>query len=344
MLHQPIVGLGREPRTGQIFAVDDRKRVEVGEVAAAGCVCSGLGHGQAVAGSLPRPPAVVSGWAGVSNGDRSMRDATYIDLAALKHLARGLTFDCDQIVGVADHALQGLNDKTGFPDRMRRWIADGAHDSGPCPLDPAGRIIIDVEQRAKAGGNQLYTAMILRKSDEQSMAPVMFLSMHSPTLDIPMRVELPLRAVLKGNAPLEGTYTLYLHALMTSEGDAYLYYGVTKRGWGLRFDEHTKAALAKKSKRLLARTLNALVEARAEELYGGPHDRPKLAGIVSTILGTGLSREAAMEAEERVVDKYSLASKHPLGLNMIPGGLAGIRHARRYFRQPNNQPGAQVAT
>ncbi len=49
----------------------------------------------------------------------------------------------------------------------------------------------------------------------------------------------------------------------------YLYYGVTKRGWGLRFDEHTKAALAKKSKRLLARTLNALVEARAEELYGG---------------------------------------------------------------------------
>lgn len=227
---------------------------------------------------------------------------------------------------------------------MVRWIAEGAHNSGPCPLDPEGRIIVDVEQRAKAGGEQLYLAMIVRNADEQSMAPVMFLSMHSPTLDIPMRVELPLRAVLKGNAPLEGTYTLYLHTLITNEGEAYLYYGVTKRGWALRFNEHTKAALAQKSKRLLARTLNTLIEARAEELCGARHDRAKLAGIVSTILGTGLSREAAMEAEERLVDKYGLASKHPLGLNMIPGGLAGIRRARRYFRQPNNQPSAQVAT
>ena len=32
-----------------------------------------------------------------------------------------------------------------------------------------------------------------------------------------------------------------------------------------------------------------------------------------------------MAAEEYLVDKYSLNSKHPNGLNMIPGGYAGIR-------------------
>jgi hypothetical protein len=45
-----------------------------------------------------------------------------------------------------------------------------------------------------------------------------------------------------------------------------------------------------------------------------------------------MSREAALAAEERMVDKYSLASKHPYGLNMIPGGLAGVSHIRRFLR------------
>lgn len=148
-----------------------------------------------------------------------------------------------------------------------------------------------------------------------------------------MRFELPLRAVLVGNAALLGTYTLYLHALLTDRGETYTYYGITKRGLSLRFNEHTRAAVAQKSKRLLARTLNALIEARADELYGQPDDRPKLAGLISVVCGAGMSREAALEAEERMVDKYSLAAKHPFGLNMIPGGLAGIRQARRFLRK-----------
>jgi hypothetical protein len=45
-----------------------------------------------------------------------------------------------------------------------------------------------------------------------------------------------------------------------------------------------------------------------------------------------MSRDDALDAEERLVDKYSLASKHPYGLNMIPGGLAGLKHARRFLR------------
>jgi hypothetical protein len=131
---------------------------------------------------------------------------------------------------------------------------------------------------------------------------------------------------------LLGTYTLYLHELQTDQGKSYVYYGITKRGWSLRFNEHTRAAVAQKSKRLLARTLNDLIEARAAELYGIADDRPKLAALVSAVCGVGMSRDDALDAEERLVDKYSLASKHPYGLNMIPGGLAGLRHARRFLR------------
>jgi hypothetical protein len=151
----------------------------------------------------------------VESADSELR---YVDLAAMRHLTTGLTFDIDRCARVLDHALGGLNEQTG------------------------------------------------------------------------------------------------------------------KRGWSLRFNEHTRAAIAQKSKRLLARTLNDLIEARAAELYGITDGRPKLAGLVSAVCGVGMSRDDALDAEERLVDKYSLASKHPYGLNMISGGLAGLKHARRFLR------------
>jgi hypothetical protein len=74
---------------------------------------------------------------------------------------------------------------------------------------------------------------------------------------------------------------------LTSEGEAYLYYGITKRGWNIRFHEHTRAAVATASKRLFARTLNALIDARIAERTGRADDRPKLAGLITTICATG---------------------------------------------------------
>jgi hypothetical protein len=257
----------------------------------------------------------------------------YVDLAATRHLTTGLTFDLDQCVSVLDHALQGLNEQTGIPDQLVTWIRAGAFAAAPYPYDERGRIIIDVQQTVNPAGQHGYFATVLRKSDERETAPVVFFSMHSPSLDIPMRVELPLRAVTVGNPPLAGTYTLYLHALLTNQGSSFVYYGITKRGWSLRFNEHTRAAVAQKSKRLLANTLNNLIEARAAELYGTMDDRPKLAGLVSAVCGVGMTRDAALAAEERMVDKYSLASKHPYGLNMIPGGLAGLKQARHFLRE-----------
>jgi hypothetical protein len=256
----------------------------------------------------------------------------YVDLDATRHLTAGLTFDLVRCVPVLDQALVSLNEQTGIPDQLTDWIRAGAFDAGPCPYDGRGRIIVDVTQTVSGKGQHGYFATVLRKRDERETTPVVFFSMHSPTLDIPMRVEIPLRALLLGNPLLAGTYTLYLHALLTNQGSSFVYYGITKRGWSLRFNEHTRAAVAQKSKRLLASTLNDLIEARAAELHGTVDDRPKLAGLVSAVCGVGMTRDAALEAEERMVDKYSLASKHPYGLNMIPGGLAGLKQARHLLR------------
>lgn len=146
---------------------------------------------------------------------------SYVDLAATRHLTAGLTFDLAQCVPVLDHALLALNEQTGIPDQLITWIRAWALSAGPCPYDGRGRIIIDVMQSANAEGQHGYFATVLRKSDERETAPVVFFSMHSPTLDIPMRVEIPLRAMLLGNPPLAGTYTLYLHALLTNQGEQF---------------------------------------------------------------------------------------------------------------------------
>ncbi|MFN3726472.1 MAG: hypothetical protein ACK4SZ_09215 [Allosphingosinicella sp.] len=257
----------------------------------------------------------------------------FVDATALMHLSRGLTFDPLQSAEVLDGALGGLEQKTGYVSQMQEWVRGGGLHNGECPTLPTGRIVADVTETMTSVGKILHGSAILNVEKEAGIAPVVFLNMSSPVLDIGMRVEVPLRAVLQGNPPLDNTYSVYLHVLLTSEGKDLVYYGITKRGWNLRFNEHTRSAVARKSRRLFARTLRDLITARTDELYGAPDDRPKLRGLITTIIATGLQRAEALDVEEAMVEKYSLASKHPDGLNMIPGGAAGLRRAASFKRK-----------
>jgi hypothetical protein len=234
---------------------------------------------------------------------------------------------------VLDDALRALDEKTGYVSQVQAWVHGGGLHNGECPTLPTGRIVADVTETMSAEKKIIHAAAILKVEKEAGIAPVLFLSMVSPVLDIGMRVEVPLRAVLQGNPPLENTYIVYLHILLTSEGKDLVYYGITKRGWNLRFSEHTRSAVAQKSRRLFARTLRDLITARAEELYGVPNGKPKLRGLITTIIATGLRHSEALDVEEAMVEKYSLASKHPNGLNMIPGGTAGLRRAASFKRK-----------
>lgn len=256
----------------------------------------------------------------------------FVDAGALMHLTRGLTLNPLRWAEVLDDALIKLDGDTGYVSRVQKWVRGGGIRNGECPAFPGGRVIIDVTECVNNAGNRLHMAAVLKEKREVGMAPVVFLTMQSPVLDVPMRVELALRSVLKGNAPLAGSYILYQHVLKTSDGRELFYYGITKRGWNVRFSEHTRASFGKRSRRLFARSLGDLAAARVAERHGVPDGRPALRGLITAICASGLTRREAMEAEEAMVDKYSLASKHPNGLNMIPGGEAGVRPARR-FRQ-----------
>jgi hypothetical protein len=252
----------------------------------------------------------------------------YVDLPNMTYLTNGLTFNVLRCAEVLDASLMGLNEKTQIPDFIVSWNGQNPSTRASLAFPDRGRIILEICQSLTKQG-PLFCASVLEATKENETAPVVHLKMHSPTLDIPMRVEIPLRALINGGARLEGTYSVYLHALLCDAGQEFVYYGITKRGWNKRFTEHLETALGAGSRRLFPAKLNELLSARADHIRGENRTNPMLSGVITSICAVGLNEDSAMDAEEYLVDKYSLSSKHPNGLNMIPGGREGIRVLRR---------------
>jgi hypothetical protein len=252
----------------------------------------------------------------------------FVDLPNMKYLTDGLTFNLERCAEVLDANLIGLNEKTQIPDIIVSWNGKNPADRAPFAFRDRGRIIVEICQLLTKRG-PLFTSTVLEAKKEKETAPVVFFKMHSPTLDIPMRVEIPLRALIKGGPSLERTYSVYLHALVCNDGKEFVYYGITKRGWNKRFTEHVESGLADESRRLFPSKLKELISARVEHVHRKSQTGPMLTGFVSAICAVGLNEDSAMDAEEYLVDKYSLSSKHPNGLNMIPGGREGIKVLRK---------------
>ena len=124
------------------------------------------------------------------------------------------------------------------------------------------------------------------------------------------RVEVPLRLALKGARNITKGHTVYLHVVHMKDGKSLSYYGITSRHWLTRLKEHESAARSG-SPLLFHRALRAKI--------------PELKGVCSCVIAAGCSKDEAYDAEEYLVEKYSLYPSHVTGLNMIPGGYAGIR-------------------
>ena len=259
----------------------------------------------------------------------------FVSLRAMYQLTKGLSFSVSRCAEVLDTALVQLNTQTGIPDKIVQWNQRGGNTHRLPALPILGRLIVDITETVSPTKGKMQMVQVVKKQDDVETAPVAFFSMRSPTLDIPMRAEIPLRTLIKGGPNLSRSHTVYLHTLLSDEEKEYVYYGVTKRGWNLRFSEHTNAAIAKRSPRLFSRTLADLIDARVAQLEGKEDARPKLAGIVSSICAVGVDEDMALDIEEYLVDKYSLAEKHPTGLNMIPGGREGLRVLHQYSRSAN---------
>ena len=166
----------------------------------------------------------------------------------------GLSMNLQRCADVLDGVLTAFNKQTGIPDQIVAWNVKGGNANAPLCFPDRGRFVVELTNRW-AQISERSGLPLLEKKDEKERAPVLFISMHSLSLDIPMRLEIPLRALMKGGPSLRDTYSVYLHALLADDGMEFVYYGITKRGWNTRFSEHTKAAVAQKSHRLFPRKL-----------------------------------------------------------------------------------------
>lgn len=125
-------------------------------------------------------------------------------------------------------------------------------------------------------------------------------------------VTFPLPVVLRTFEDVCGRFQVYRHSYLRDEDGKDIvgakYTGVTKRGWRARWKEHLRAAESGSRYRF----------------HGAIRHWDKRASLISReIVGVGLSEADAMRIEEADVAHDSL---FPAGLNMIPGGYAGIRY------------------
>ena len=99
------------------------------------------------------------------------------------------------------------------------------------------------------------------------------------------------------------------------QNKALVYVGITKRTWQARYRQHCDD-MARGSNLLFHRALRG-------EFCG-------IGTIEHIVERAGLTEKQAMEIEETEVEKRSLHSLFPNGLNMIPGGYAGLKCVHEY--------------
>lgn len=123
----------------------------------------------------------------------------------------------------------------------------------------------------------------------------------------------PLPAVLSFVTGFQNTYTVYYHEFARRDRIIGRYVGLTKQGWTARWRQHLNAARCG-SPYLFHQAIRNRHDDDIE---------------LHRIYGCGLPFDEAMNLEEKLVDKLSLHPLHPTGLNMIPGGFAGLRYLHK---------------
>lgn len=208
---------------------------------------------------------------------------------------------------ILDEGLAAWDRDTGIPSRIVAYNAAhgqvgpsetgqnlGGHIVGLYSMNGATHLGVQPDNAPTEEGRTSQPTMVIEPSNTVNGATTRF--------------ELALRYLLKGYT-YAGGHTVYQHAVETPNGEAWLYYGITKRNWAVRWGEHL--ADAKHGSNLLFH------RALREKLIPGGR-------IFHVVCVAGVSEDDALDLEEYLVAKRSLFPGHPNGLNMIPGGRAGI--------------------
>lgn len=151
-------------------------------------------------------------------------------------------------------------------------------------------------------------------------------------------VSIPLQCILKNWGNVENGHMIYEHNLSamdnaTHQFQSISYIGLTSRNWQTRYKEHQRDALTG-SELLFHRSLAGLIDQDSVVQRGmGPFEIVRTgACLLSELQYINLSYDEAMQIEESMVERSAL---HPKGLNMIPGGFAGIKYLHKlgYLRK-----------
>jgi hypothetical protein len=143
--------------------------------------------------------------------------------------------------------------------------------------------------------------------------PAFELQCFNADMTVQSALKCSLLPLIAGWPSVTSGHTVYAHSIANDGSigdigyglkDGSSYIGITKRSWDVRFLEHQAAALS-----------------------GSPYRfhtalREKSGAICHQVISWGETFNDAMVLEEMFVDAFSL---YPKGLNMIPGGAAGIR-------------------
>jgi hypothetical protein len=140
-------------------------------------------------------------------------------------------------------------------------------------------------------------------------------------------VSVPLQCVLKHWGNAESGYMIYEHNLSAMDHavpqfKSISYIGLTSRNWQTRYKEHQRDALTG-SELLFHTSLAAVINKDGISQAGMGHFEMVRSGacLLSELQYINLTYEEAMQIEERMVER----TLHPNGLNMIPGGFAGMK-------------------
>jgi len=241
---------------------------------------------------------------------------------------------------VLDTTLDGLDKKNQMPSRIVDH--NQKHGFGQPPRFSGHNVIVTLEKFYSPAKGKMCVASVRADLTATGATPALHINLQSVALDIPQRIELSLRFVLKGLPRLDPTYAVYLHVLRMADGKNFVYYGITRRGWMKRFDEHVLKALREESPLLFHRMLRESCAGRIQQRQGtvqvddaGTPSSRVLIGTHHVLCAAGLKAEQALEVEEYLVEKYSFGK--PLGLNMIPGGNAGITYLHKLKVLPSDK-------
>lgn len=129
-------------------------------------------------------------------------------------------------------------------------------------------------------------------------------------------IELPVASVLRSVRDISDLYQVYSHSYVHDElggniGDGASYIGVTKRGWRTRWAEHARSA-ERGSRYRFHQAIR--------------HWSDKALTVHHRVISCGQTEAEAMAMEEKMV---GLETLYPKGLNMIPGGYAGLQYLRQ---------------